>query len=267
MSPPPPETIVLGAAGNPVAMRALFLLLLCGCATVRPLGPGEQVAQTLAQVPRDPATFGELIYVGDVAPLEAPERFTWQYERRVGPGRSTSYTREGTEPVVVEQARHDDDYGLEASTQWQFQTREVGRVRVHDGQVELSVARGGEERSATEPLREPVVVGPTLFGFITRRRAALERGEAIAVRFAVASRLETIPFVLRRDDAPPGQTRVRMVARSPLVALAVRPLVITFDAEGGLVSLDGRVPTKQRAGEGWAELDAHVTYRTVAPFR
>lgn len=250
-------------------MRSLLALslLVLGCASTKSLGPGTTVEDQLRAVSRDSTSYGELVYVGTVATLKAPTKPVYEYERRVKDGSSTSFTKQGAEPVLIEQATHDADYGVSSYVQWQLQTREVGRVTIEHGVVRLSHSSGGVERSAEEPLRESVVVGPTLFGFIARHRERLLKGEVLTIRFAVTSRLETIPFELSRVDGPDGRTRIRMAAKSPLVALVVDPLFVTYSADGALVALDGRVPTKLKQGEGWTDFDAHVEYRNEGAFR
>lgn len=250
-------------------MRLLLVVIALpiACASTRPLSAGAMVEDQLRAVSRDSGTYGDLVYVGTVAPLKAPTKPVYEYERRVKEGRSTSFTKQGTEPVLIEQASHDADYELSSYVQWQLQTREVGRVTVENGVVRLSQASGGVERLVEEPLREPVVVGPTLFGFIARHREQLLKGEALKIRFAVTSRLETIPFELSRVDGPNGEPRIRMAAKSALVALVVDPLFVTYSPEGALVSLDGRVPTKLKQGDDWADFDAHVDYRNKGAFR
>lgn len=251
-------------------MRLLLVvlaLLPVGCASTKSLGPGATVEDQLRAVSRESGTFGDLVYVGTVAVLKEPTKPVYEYERRVKDGSSTSFTKQGAEPVLIEQATHDADYGLSSYVQWQLQTREVGRVTVENGVVRLSQSSGGVERFAEEPLRESVVVGPTLFGFIARHREQLLKGEVLTIRFAVTSRLETIPFELSRVDGPNGETRIRMAAKSALVALVVDPLFVTYSAEGSLVALDGRVPTKLKQGDGWTDFDAHVDYRNEGAFR
>lgn len=242
-------------------------LLAVGCASTKSLAGGATVEAQLSQVSRESGTFGDLVYVGTVAPLKTPATPIYEYERRVKDGSSTSFTKQGAEPVLIEQASHDADYGLSSYVQWQLQTREVGRVNVENGVVRLSHASGDVERVAEEPLREPVVVGPTLFGFIARHREQLLKGEVLTIRFAVTSRLETIPFELSRVDGPNGQPRIRMAAKSALVALVVDPLFVTYSADGALVALDGRVPTKLKQGDRWTDFDAHVVYRNESVFR
>lgn len=51
------------------------------------------------------------------------------------------------------------------------------------------------------------------------------------------------------------------------VALVVDPLFVRYSPEGALVSLDGRVPTKLKQGDDWADFDAHVDDRNEGAFR
>lgn len=251
-------------------MRLLLLvvsLLPMACASTKVLAAGATVEDQLGAVPRESSTFGDLVYVGTVATLKDPSKPVYEYERRVKDGSSTSFTKQGAEAVLIEQATHDAEYGLSSYVQYQLQTREVGRVTVENGVVRLSQSSGGVERFAEEPLRESVVVGPTLFGFIARHRDPLMKGAVLTIRFAVTTRLETIPFELSRVEGPNGQTRIRMAAKSALVALVVDPLFVTYSADGALVSLDGRVPTKLKQGDGWTDFDAHVDYRNEGVFR
>ena len=56
-----------------------------------------------------------------------------------------------------------------------------------------------------------------------------------------------------------------MSPSSFLVGLAIDPIYFTFDASTkALVRLEGRVPTKVRAGDRWSDFDARVEYELVA---
>lgn len=113
------------------------------------------VEDQLRAVSRDSGTFGDLVYVGTVAPLKAQTKPGYEYERRVKEGHSTSFTKQGTEPVLIEEATHDADYGLSSYVQWQLQTREVGRVTVENGVVRLSQASGGGSASPKSRCASP----------------------------------------------------------------------------------------------------------------
>lgn len=224
----------------------------------------------------NPSDYGTLVFEGRVFPLGRPGgEPTYLYERRVahdattGGSKSTSFTRDQHGAVLIETATHDADWGLREFTEYQFQLGEVGRLFVRDGVAEFHLTHGSTERVATERIDLPVVVGPTLYGFVELHRAELLAGQRVPFRFAVLSRLETIGFELTLVDArAANQLRICMKATSPLIGLLVDPLYITYERDGQLVALDGRVPTKVRQGDEWADFDAHVEYRnTLAHFQ
>jgi hypothetical protein len=117
----------------------------------------------------------------------------------------------------------------------------------------------------TERRSGPVVVGPTLVGYVVTRLEALRRGETLGVRFAVLERFETLGFDLQKVNGEPGQTRISMKPQSALIALVVKPIVFTFDdASGHLVRLEGRVPPRRLAEGRLHDLDARVEYAFAA---
>ena len=145
------------------------------------------------------------------------------------------------------------------------QLGQSGSVQVRGDRVRFLLHSAGGDRAAEEEQSAPVLVGPTLVGFIARQRANLEAGKVVALRLAVLERLETLGFELRRVSAAPGQTRVEMAASNPLIGWVVAPLYFTFDVTSGkLLRMEGRVPPKVIVGARWHDLDARVEYSYVA---
>ena len=215
---------------------------------------------------------GESIYFGRVFPLAGTAtQPTFVYERRVASDGSnlvsTHVTRSSTgEVALAEEASHSAEYGL---THYQLHTNQLGqrgRIDVVNGDVHFRLIDGAREVSAVEHRDgTPVVVGPTLVGYIYKHLSALRAGKRFRVRLAVLERLETLGFDLETVRAPRGQTQVRMSASSFVVALAVDPVLFTFETETGkLVRLEGRVPSKRPTAEGLEDFDARVEYRFVA---
>ena len=152
------------------------------------------------------------------------------------------------------------DYTLHAN-----QLGQTGTIRVEKDQVSFERLEGTNRRTRIERQEGPVVVGPTLVGYIFRHLEALRANQILGVRLAVLDRLETIGFQLQAVEAQPGQTRIRMKPSSFLVGMLVDPVYFTFESgTGKLVRLEGRVPPKVRAGKGWRDFDARVEYRYVA---
>lgn len=214
---------------------------------------------------------GETIYVGTVFPLKGGQAVpTYVYERSVqsrdGALVSTHVTRDlGGAVQLQESAVHSEDYRLASYTLHRNQLGQSGTVRVDGDEVSFERRDGTQLRRKTERQAGPVVVGPTLVGFVFRHLGALRGGQVLGVRMAVLDRLETIGFDLQAVPASPGQTRIRMKPSSFFVALVVDPIYFTFETDSGrLVRLEGRVPPKVRDGDGWRDFDARVEYRFVA---
>jgi hypothetical protein len=225
------------------------------------------VTLLVATVPAPPET----IYVGTVFPLKGAASVpTYVYERSVesrdGAMVSSHVTRDLAGAVQLqESATHAEDYRLASYTLHRNQLGQSGTVRVDGDQVSFERRDGTQLRRKTERQAGPVVVGPTLVGYVYRHLDALRGGQVLGVRMAVLDRLETIGFDLQAVPGSPGQTRIRMKPSSFFVALVVDPIYFTFEADTGkLVRLEGRVPPKVRQGESWRDFDARVEYRFVA---
>jgi hypothetical protein len=191
-------------------------------------------------------------------------------ERRVedheGSVVSTHVTRDPAGAIqLAESATHSPDYALTEYTMYTNQLEQTGTVRVEGDEVLFHLIDGGKESSRAEDRTGPVVVGPTLVGYIFRHLDELRAGKTLPVQLAVLDRLETIGFELGIVESQPGQTRVRMRASGLVYGMLIDPIHFTFEsATGKLVRLEGRVPAKIRDGGSWADFDARVDYRYVA---
>ena len=241
----------------PLALSLWALLL--GCAAV-PLPLSETLAARLA---RSPSLYGELIYTGEVVPQgETQARF--RYQRFVEGAVSTHLTRavDDEAVLVLQQATHDAAYGLTHFEEIHAQTGLASVVDVNaDGSLSFSVTRGDRVEQSSEGSGDPVVVGPTLFGYVRAHLAELRSGRTLPIRFAVADQGRTYGFSLHLEQAE-GRAFVVMSARDFFVGLAIAPMRIEFDERGdNVVSYSGRVPPRL---EGLQTFDADVRYAYAA---
>jgi hypothetical protein len=235
-------------------------------------GPGgttPEVRALLDQVNLQPASHGELVSVGRVFPLQGVQvapRFVYQRRTRdtVAGGITTCLTFDGQEVVLVDVAEHDHDYRLRTFTEYQFQTGEVGRVTVEGEVVRFHLAGPNARPDQEERVQLPLVVGPTVYGFVSLNWGRLMAGEVLRFRYAVVSRMETFGFELSRVEAPAGQVKVAMRPSSLLVALVVKPIVITYAADRSLLSYDGLTPMKANGRRDSADFEGHVEYTLAA---
>jgi hypothetical protein len=240
-------------------------VLAAGCSSIpfkeRPAGV---VSQAVAER-------GETIYFGSSFPLDtASAEPTFIYERRVegrdGTLVSTHLTRTPSGSIAIaEAATHSRDYALANYSLYANQLGQTGTIQVDKNEVTFRIVDDAGPRTKVEKITGPVVIGPTLVGFIFKNLEALRAGKVIGLRFAVLDRLETIGFEVKSVDAEAGQTRIKMTASGFFISLAVDPIFFTYEtATGKLVRLEGRIPPKVRDGDTWANFDARVEYRFVA---
>jgi hypothetical protein len=248
-----------------------ILFFLASCASVKQGTSSQNSADLLAKVSMDPKTFGDLIYTGELSALKGDRsQVVYSYDRRVravGPiVESSAVTKEGGKVVLVETAVHNANYELSKFTEYQLQLGEVGVVEVDGKKVRLTSIKGRSQKTASEDFELPVVPGPVLYGFIYKNWMDLIAGKSVAFKIPVFARMETIAFELVKVDAKsPDLVSVQMRPSSAIIRAVVDPMIISFKASNKeLVSFEGRVPTKIRAKNSWADFDAFIKYKSVA---
>src|SRR5262249_11818346 len=137
---------------------------------------------------------------------------------------------------------------------------------VSHGRATFTLNEGGHVTTAREELTDPVVAGPTMFGYILAHWDDLMSGASLPIRFAVLERHETIGFVLDLVDSPtPGRTVIRMKPSSFLIRMAIAPTYFEFDtASRKILEYTGSVPPFETIDGRLQTLDARVAYRFVA---
>ena len=215
---------------------------------------------------------GELIYRGEVFDMGAPdEAAQFRYERWVRVEGQTmvsthlTYDAKGRE-VVSHRAEHTPDYRLARFDLVHSQVGTSGRVEVaKDGKILFTVKDKKSERSRSERGREPVVVGPTLFGFTLAHLDELLAGESVAIRFAVVERARSYRCVLRGEMRDDGTIAVTMTASNPIVRWSMGPTAMFFDMTSRqIVRYQGPVPPQIKRNGSWKDLKARVDYEFVA---
>jgi len=223
-----------------------------------------------------PEEAGALIYQGAVFPLspaQAPQLFS--YERRlstIGGNLSASHiTKDGRgDVVVVESAQLTPDYEVQRFDAVHKPAGYSGSVVVTGGRhLEFELRKGGKTSTASEDVKDPVVTGPSLHGFILQHKAVLAAGGRIRVRMIVLAQKQTYGFEIRRTDAPEGHIAFSIAPTNLLVRLALAPLRVVFDAAGGnVVRYVGRVPPMREVNGRMKAFDARVEYTmNVAVYR
>jgi hypothetical protein len=220
-----------------------------------------------------PDMAGTLIYQGTVFALRGPGADTlYRYERRVRTTASgisvTHATRDPAGALIIdESAQLSAVYDFQRFDASNAQTGISGSVIASQGgrHLEYSLNDNGRVSTSSEDVRDPVVTGPSVHGFIRQHWEVLTAGQQIRVRMIVLDRKSSYAFDIRMLRQADGQTAFISTPGSVFVRMAIKPLVVVFtDAGHGLVRYEGRVPPRQVMGGKLKDLDARVEYRMVA---
>ena len=250
-------------------------LVLAPLSTPATPGMAPQAVERLHALQRHPELAGSVVYWGDVYPAAAPPGTPamFRYARRAQPTATgwsaahLTYQNDGT-LIIEERVDMSAAYAFARMEVSNHQTGQSGSaVLSADGrQLHYTWTSAGTTRTATETVAAPVVAGPNLHGTMLRNWDALRAGQALQVRLAVPSRLESHGFDLRLDREGEGRTVFSATPSNWLVRMAVAPLRVTFDsATRRLLRYDGRVPPMQLNATGrLTDLDARVLYTQQA---
>lgn len=246
---------------------ALVTSLASACAhSAEPLSRDAD-ASARSLVESAPESTGEWIYDGAVYSQDTTRSAPlFRYDRRVrvtGPTLvSTHITRDASGRIVVTQvAEHDSSYRVRSASVTQRQTGVSASVRVAGDQATFSREEGGHTETRSETLSLPLVVGPTLFGFIGAHWSDLLAGARVPLRFAVLERNQSIGFVLERLPDSSHRVTFRMTPSNWVMRRAIAPTYFHFDAASRHVqAYEGRVPPLEQVGTSLRALDARVRY-------
>jgi hypothetical protein len=252
-----------------LALPTLSLFSACACGTVpRPLPP--EALNTLLTAQQSPFSMGDQIYEGRVYSLDGRPEPLFRYERRVHTiddsvaSAHLTYDPSGA-VVVIQSATHTPRYDLVRADLIHSQTGALASVMVDGRNLTFTLTEGGHVSIAHERVSDPVVAGPTMFGYILAHWDELMSGAMLPIRFAVLERGETIGFTLAKVESATGRTTIRMRPSNLAIRMALAPTNFEFDtATRKILEYTGRVPPLETVNERLHTLDARVAYRFVA---
>ncbi|MES2585050.1 MAG: hypothetical protein V4627_20165 [Pseudomonadota bacterium] len=218
-------------------------------------------------------TEGVLVYRGDTfaqrTPAGAP---LFRYERRVLTHASgltaTHTTRDPAGRVlIVESAQVSPDYETLRFEVTNRQSGFAGSVHISNGgrHLEYELNHNGKRSTASEKVSDPVVCGPSLFGFILKHWDPLLAGTTLPVRMLVLKEKTSYGFDLKFEKLTDGKAAFTITPSSFLVRMAITPLRVVFDASTRTpVRYEGRVPPMENIAGTHKDLDARVEYTPVS---
>nr|WP_295784486.1 hypothetical protein [Rhodoferax sp.] len=258
-------------------VRPTRLLALAGyllTAAISPAQGGQAAFAKLEALQASPESAGTLVYRGDTftqrTPAGAP---LYRYERRVlttpeGLTASHITSDPAGRVIIVESALVSPHYATQRFEATNRQSGFIGSVRISNGgrHLEYELNDNGKRSTASEDVSDPVVCGPSLFGFILKNWDPLVAGTSLPVRMLVLKDKTTYGFDLKLDKVVNGQAAFTITPSSFLIRMASAPLRVVFDASSKTaVRYEGRVPPMENASGKLNDLDARVEYASVSP--
>lgn len=245
----------------------IAIVILIGCASTNKAIDSSILAK-LNSVEQSPETEGILIYEGSVFAIDDQNpKQVFSYERRVREEKeiliANHITRNMDKKVIITQiAKYVPKYQLKNFEYINGQVGYIAKVEVNRNLVRYSLTdNSGNTTSSEEEVNEPLVVGPTLFGFISTNWETLSAGNSLFVQFIVAEQKKTYRFEIRRLSENNGITRFEMKATNWLIGLFIKPFQFDFDSsKHTIITYQGRVPPMRSINGQLKELDARVTY-------
>lgn len=259
----------------PVSLSRPFALAACLLTATLSHAQGMDTAPAgLTALRTAPEAAGTLVYRGDTySQRPSAGAPIYRYERRVlaqPGGLSASHITMDPDGrvIIVESALLSPDYETQRFEATHQQAGFTGSVKVSQGGRHLTyeLVENGRRRTASEDVSDPVVCGPSLFGFIVKNWDALVAGKSMPVRMLVLKDKTTYGFDLRFEKLVNRQATFAVTPNHFLIRMAVAPLRVTFEASTRTpVRYEGRVPPMENRSGTLKDLDARVEYTVMAP--
>ena len=221
-----------------------------------------------------PESAGALIYRGTTFNQRTPAGDPlYRYERRVLPtpnGMTASHITSdlAARVIIVESAQVSPSYDTTRFEATNQQSGFAGSVQISKGghHLEYELNDNGKVSTASEDVSDPVVCGPSMFGFILKNWDPLVAGASLPVRMLVLKDKTTYGFDIQFEKRVNGQAAFTITPSSFLIRMAIAPLRVVFDASTKTaVRYEGRVPPMESVSGKLKDLDARVKYTSTSP--
>lgn len=251
----------------------LIALFMVGGLAKAQLPPADN--SRLTAYSQAPDATGELVYLGATYTQRSTVAQTplYRYERRVAAMPKGAVATHATSDargqlIIVESAVYSPAYELQRFDVVNVQSGYSGSAVVSNNgrHVEYRLIDSGKVSTSSDDVDEPIVTGPSMFGFILSQWDALMAGKSVPVRMLVLKEKTTYGFDVRLEKQAQGQTAFSITPSSFIVRMAIAPLRVTFDtANKTAVRYEGRVPPMEIVDGKAKDLDARVEYTSIAP--
>lgn len=234
---------------------------------------GTVASAKLDALQASPDSAGALVYRGATFTQHKPVvNPLYRYERRVlavptGLAASHITSDPAGRVIIVEWATLSNQYEIQRFEITNQQIGFVGSVEVsNDGRhLEYALNDNGKVTKASEDVSDPVVAGPSIFGYILKNWEPLQAGASLPVRMLVLKEKTTYGFDIKFEKQGNNQTSFTITPSSFLVRMAIAPLRVVFDASTKTpLRYEGRVPPMENVAGKLKDMDARVEYTAVS---
>jgi hypothetical protein len=259
---------------QPISRLCSLAVLAFACTSLSYAQVSPTISTKLAATQTSPESVGALVYRGSTFALRVPSPDPlFRYERRVlnGPNGTTASNVTSDlkgRVIIIESASVSAHYEIHRFEALNLQAGFTGSVQISNNgrHLEYELNDNGKVTVASEDVFDPVISGPSMFGFILRHSEQLKAGTTMPVRMLVLKDKTTYGFDLKFEKKSNDQVSFTLTPSSFLIRTAVAPLRVVFDANTKLpVRYEGRVPPMENVLGKLKDLDARVEYTMVAP--
>jgi len=220
-----------------ISLLAL-MFVLASCSHSKELQ--EQNSQNFQQAVDKNYKIGKQIYRGDVRP-DYSSKNEFYYERWAKVSDSKKTTNHITfsldkKRLVVQSALEGKQSSLLRYDELHLQKQYTGSILIENNKVIITRRSKGKTYSAVEDFEHPVVVGPTLFGYIQKNWQSLNQGTEHVIAFGLIERLETFKFIIKKVSSNSDKTSFVLTPENMFYKLFVDDLDISFETNTKEVS-------------------------------
>jgi hypothetical protein len=255
-------------------LRSLTLAVCLVAAGVSHSQVSPNTYSKLEALQASPDTAGTLVYRGATfTQRDSTSVPLYRYERRVvaaptGLNVSHITSDPAGRVIIVESASLSNQYEIRRFDTTNQQAGFTGSVQVsNDGRhLTYELNDNGRITKASEDVSDPVVSGPSMFGFILKNWEPLKAGTSLPVRMLVLKEKTTYGFDIKFEKQVSGQASFTITPSNFLIRMAIAPLRVVFDANTKTpLRYEGRVPPLENVAGKLKDLDARVEYSAAAP--
>ena len=211
---------------------------------------------------------GKKIYQGDVTPVgeDVSKYYYIRYAADVDGNHKITHVTfsKDDKKLVVQSSNQDKEESLVSYDEVHLQKNYLGTIKVDKNKVKIIKIENGEIESNTEELGYPVVVGPTLFGYIQNHWSELLAGDRLKIKFGLIERLETFGFDVYMKSTNELSTTIILTPSNFLMKLFVDDLEVDFDTKSKRVKrYKGPVPQYDDSEGNLEKVVATSVYKYV----